>query len=218
MISKYELKKLLEKSDIYTVDSDTEEIKYNNLTVCTLDQLIQKMREEEHCDFESIYYEHATLTDIFRCRQCGTVIFGGDDVQRYDPDCRCPVCCHDDSVCHNNYWSGEDIAADPEKQKYIDALISMQEEMDLAEERRRHRNGLFDWEIWKKQIYGKKHFFEFSLECSNLFHTGLKGLNFKIMYGEKDIDGLYIYKKSFRIPLSLYAIYIQWIVPKIYKI
>ena len=33
MISKYELKKLLEKSDTYTVDSDTEEIKYNNLTV-----------------------------------------------------------------------------------------------------------------------------------------------------------------------------------------
>lgn len=199
----------LDKENDILLDPDTGE------TVCDVDTFVRVLRKEKHCDFEVIYSEHVSLTTTYRCKQCGTVIFGGDD-ERFDPNLKCPGC--GGYKTQLEFWTGEEIQKDINKQHTIEQLIQAQKLQDEMYERIEQRNGLNDWEIWKKKYYGKKHFFEFSLECCNLFHSGLKGLNFHITHGKKDTDGVgYICKDFFRIPLSLYAIYIQWIVPIRYR-
>lgn len=185
--------------------------------VCSVDTFLDYLRKEEHCDFESIYYEHASLTDVYRCRQCGTVIFGGDD-ERYDPNCKCPTCCHDDSVCRNEYWTKEEIENDSEKKGYIDFLIQSQKKMNEAAARRKARNGLYDWQRWVKKIHTKNHHIEISY-----IHFGWGEKNIKhdkyieIMDYERDKDGSFVYGKDIghciKIPLNWYNVYIRWIYP-----
>ncbi len=181
-------------------------------TVCTVETFVNELRVKEHCDFESIYYEHVSLTDIFRCRQCGTVIFGGDDEERYDPNCRCPTCCNDSSVCRNEFWTAEEIDSDLEKKKTIDNLIAEQKEMNEAEKRREARGGLYDWERWKKEFSTKKHGFSITL------------INFGYGYAPRCTQNIYldihtwkksdgIVKHSWQIPLSFYNIHVRWIYP-----
>lgn len=195
----------LDKENDLLLDSDTGE------KVCDVDTFVRVLRKNNHCDFEVIYSEHVSLQTVYRCNQCGTVIFGGDD-ERFDPNLKCPDCGNYKTSLE--FWTGEQIKKDPEKQKAIDCFIQAQKDMDECYERMERRHGLYDWEIWQKKYYGKKHFFEFSLECCNLFRSGLKGLNFRITHGIKDADRVsYICKNFFRIPLSLYSIYLQWIFP-----
>lgn len=224
MISKYEVINCLEeeakkgKSD-YIYDRETDMIKNKDgNNICSLDELMPIIRRENHCDFKTIYYCHATLEDVYQCRQCGTVIFGGDD-ERYDPDCRCPVCSNDKNACHNTWWSAEEIAADPEKQRTIDALKEEQRIMNEIEERRRKRGGKSDSEIWIKEYRGKKHYLQFNLECDDLFTTKLKGLKFVIRHSVKDNENdFYVWKNDFVIPLSVSAAVWQWYkLPKLRK-
>lgn len=59
--------------------------------ICSVDTYVAYLRRKLHCDFECIFYDRVDLTTIYRCNECGTVIFTGDD-ERYDPNLRCPVC------------------------------------------------------------------------------------------------------------------------------
>lgn len=216
MISKADVIDVFERAKAdgnldYVYDRTTDSIyDKDGVKICTLDEYMPIIRRKYHCDFESIFYCHATLDDVYRCRECGTVIFGGDD-ERYDPNCKCPVCCQDDSVCQNHWWSGEEIAADPEKQKAIEGYIQAQKDMDDMYARQKARNGLRDSEIWKKRYYGKKNLFEFCLGCDDLFRTKLKGLLFKINYSRKNDDDIgYIWKREIVIPLSISAAVMYW--------
>ena len=91
--------------------------------VCSMDTYLDYMRKELHCDFECIYHDHASLTTIYRCKECGAVIFSGDD-ERYDPNLKCPVCA---GYNHGDFWTKEEIEADEKKQKeiqfYIDEIL-----------------------------------------------------------------------------------------------
>lgn len=180
--------------------------------VTTVEAFTVEMRRKKHCDFETIYYEHVSLDEVHRCRECGTVIFGGDDEYRYDPGCKCPTCCNDPSVCRNEYWTKEQIESDPEKKKTIDGLIAMQKEMTEAAKRREARGGLYDWERWKKKFYTKNRVFELVL------------INHGCGYASKNKQNIYLeihtWKKSdgiinhhWQIPLSWYNIYVRWIYP-----
>lgn len=222
MISKYDIIKGLKdaeknQTDTIVILSEDEKSVLDSRTkeyICSIDTFLEYIRIKEHCDFESIYYDHATLTDIYRCRQCRTVIFGGDD-ERYDPNCRCPTCCHDDSVCHNEYWTKEQIDADPEKQKTIDVLIEEQARKNRAYERRKSRNGLYDWERWQKEFKTKKRGYKITHICYGYDGDTGKVIGHAHRYIEivsyRLNDG--IRNKIVKIPISWYAFYIFYIFP-----
>ena len=186
------------------VDSETGEF------ITTLDAFTVELRRKEHCDFETIYYEHVSLDEVYRCRECGTVIFGGDDEYRYDPGCKCPTCCNDPSVCYNEYWTKEQIESDPEKQKTIDSLIAMQKEMNEAAKRRESRGGLYDWERWNKKFHTKNRVFEITLINTNWDKTRKNTNRYLEIHTWKKSDG--ICDHCWHIPLSFYDVYIQFYV------
>lgn len=225
MISRYDVINAFEDemkkgNTEYSYDRETDMIKgKDGKDICSLDEFMPVIRRKNHCNFESIYYCHATLDNVYRCLECGTVIFGGDD-ERYDPACRCPTCSNDNSVCRNTWWSADEIKNEPEKQQFIEGLIEQQRIMNEIEERRRKRGGKSDSEIWIKEYRGKKHYLEFKLECNNLFLTKLKGLKFVIRHSEKDYenDFGYFWKRDYVIPLSISAAIWQWYkLPKMRK-
>lgn len=223
MISKYDLIKYLKSAkqsgrNLCVVLSEDEKSILDSKTneyVCSVDTFLQHLREEEHCDFESIYYDHASLTDIYRCRQCGTVIFGGDD-ERYNPNEKCPTCCKDPSVTWNTCWTKEDIDADLEKQKAIQSLVEEQAWMNRAVKRRKARNGLYDWQRWQKTFRTKKYSYE--ITCINFGYDGDVG---KVDPKRNDAHlEVHVYnnktgisKRHICIPLSFRYIYIRWIFP-----
>lgn len=220
MVTRYDCIKALEKNKnndlwcYYDKDADCIRDSKTNEEVCSLDVFVEYMAKKMHCNFEVIYSEHVSLTTIYRCKECGTVIFGGDD-ERWDPNLKCPHC--SDYKPHTEFWDIDDINKDPEKQRAIEEIIKDQEWLDERDRRVESRNGLNDWEIWKKKFYFKNKtvMYEVSLECSNLFETGLKGLNLHISkFAAKKGDNIGLYGRWFkRIPLSPYAFYLQCIFP-----
>lgn len=221
MISKYQVikyfkRQMEENEDFhYCLNEDETEI-YDNITnthICSVDTYLDALRKKLHCDFEVIYDEHGLLTTVFRCRECGTVIFGGDDEERYDPNLTCPTC--SDYKTWLEYWSKQDIENDPEKQKTIDGLIKAQKYKIEMYRRIERRGGLSDREIWKKEFRGKNTLYVVTLERMNLWGERLKGLNLHITkFSRKNSNDLGFSSEWFkRIPLSPYAVYIQWILP-----
>ena len=228
MVSRYDVIKAFEMADkkgeklaMYLSEDkesllDTETGNY----VCSIEDYIDFMRRKLHCDFECIYHEHVSLTTILRCNECGAVIFTGDD-ERYDPNLKCPVCT---DYNHNDYWTKEEIESDENKQKEIQFYIDYMKDMEEQYKRREARGGLYDWEIWKKKVYGKKRYWGFALEDFGR-HLGVSRINpdykrpwykcnleFKIDTGLK--DGMsYSVTKHYRIPLAPYSFYIQFIYP-----
>ena len=190
--------------------------------VCSMEDYIDYMKRKLHCDFECIYSEHASLTTIYRCKECGAVIFTGDD-ERYDPNLKCPVCA---GYNHNDYWTKEEIEADEKKQKQIQLYIDIMEEEAEAYKRRQARGGLYDWQIWKKKIYGEKRYWGFELQDFGR-QLGVSKINpnykrpwykcnleLTIDTGKKDEDSIgYSATKHYRIPLAPYSFFIQFIYP-----
>lgn len=225
MISRYDVIKALKAAqergdDIPFHLSPDEKLLLKNSTdepISTLDDYVSYLRKKLHCDFESIYSEHATLTEVYRCRQCGTVIFGGDDEDHYNTDEKCPTCCKDPSVTWNKYWTKEEIDADLEKQATIKALENEMARQRRHNERRQMRNGLYDWQRWKKVIKTKKHSYRFQLIC-----TGYDGDIGRVPKGQHGCKYLQIDHWNFekedvhdfcKIPLNFYAVYIFFILP-----
>ena len=176
MISTYDVRKWInenEKSPCY----EKEGLIYNkddNKELCSLKDFTNQMRKKLHYDLECIFYEHATLDEVLRCKEGGAVIFTGDD-ERYDPNLACPVC---GGYKHSHYWSAEDIANDVDKQKQIEAMKEYMKEKKRAEARREARGGLYDWELWKKDFYGKKYYLGIEL-----YH--LTGYDIEFRFGRK---------------------------------
>lgn len=198
------------------IETDTDKV------VCSLDTYLDFLRKKLHCNFECIYHEHVSLVTIYRCKDCGTVIFGGDDEFTYDPNLKCPTC--GNYKTHLEYWTKEEIDKDEKKQKTITLYEDMTREEIEMEKRRQARGGKYDWQIWNKQIYGKKRYWRFELQDFGR-QLGVSKLNpnykrpwykcnleFTIDTGKK--DGIsYSVTKHYRIPLAPYSFYLQFIFP-----
>lgn len=192
----------------------------NGEHICSIETYVQHLRKKYHCDFECIFHEHASLTTIYRCNECGAIIFTGDD-ERYDPNLKCPVCA---GYNHSDYWTKEEIDADEKKQKEIQFYIDYMDDMAEQEKRRKARGGKYDWEIWNKTFYGKKRCYRIELQDFGR-HLGVSKINpnykrpwyqwnleMHFDIGEKDGMG-YAMTKLHRIPLSPYAFYLKYIFP-----
>jgi DNA-directed RNA polymerase subunit RPC12/RpoP len=217
MITKYQVRKHLEQYQTnpdftFRVEGENIVDKKTNGVICSLDHYVDVLRTKAHCNFEVIYYERVSLLTVYRCKDCGTVIFGGDDEFRYDPNLSCPTCGGYETRLQ--YWTADEIASDPLKQKDIESYEYFTKLDMEADERFKKRGGLYDWQVWKKKIYTKNHLYTFDLECDNICHSKLKGLKLKIGYFIKDKDDSFFEReKSFQIPLSKGAFYYQFIYP-----
>ena len=213
MISRYDIRMFFERSSDkveHRIDENNNIVhKETGEILCTLDDFVDHTRKKLHCDFEVIWSCHGTLEVIYRCRECGTVIFASDDVSYCDDNLCCPVCANYQT--HFKYYTGEEISADEEKQKEIALYEKITREEIEADKRWKKRNEKYDWEIFKGRIkLGLTKAICYCLECDNLFKTGLKGLRLSLRYSIKDEDtGCFMYKKHIVIPLSYEAFKIQ---------
>jgi DNA-directed RNA polymerase subunit RPC12/RpoP len=196
---------------IISDDLKTLTCKDGSLTV-TVEDFAQFMREKQHCDFEVVYSEHMTLTTVYRCKECGTVIFGGDDEERFDPLLCCPTCGGYET--HLPYWTHEEIQLNVQKQESIAFYEKMQYEQEEASKRYIARGGLYDWQIFKKDWHGKKHCLHVELQHWKVKQWWKANTVLEINIGDKRVDNCgYVVKKSHSIPLSPYAFYIKHIYP-----
>ena len=190
-------------------DSETNEF------VCTIETYIKYLREELHCDFEVVYYEHATLDEVLRCKQCGTVIFTGDD-ERYDPNLCCPGC--GEYKTSLVYWTGEEIEQDEAKRKTIEMYEEFSRQQKIEYERRKRRGGLYDWQLIDKTKFFKKFAVHIELEDFGHPWDGEKNykpwwkrmIQFRFSFAKKDDDISYSTKWKIEIPLSPYSWYIKY--------
>ena len=208
MVNQYDVIRWFKKQDANEMKYKLDESEKNVInietgkSICSVAEYTQFLRAKLHCDFEVVYCEHATLDTVYRCNECGTVIFGGDD-ERYDPNLCCPTC--GDYQTSLEFWTKEEIEADEKKQNTFKYFEFMTKERNAQYERKKKR-GLNDWEIWKTYFKTKKGRIELSLECNNLFHSGLKGLHFEITKWKKEADGCgLIWEKEYYIPLTIYS-------------
>ena len=219
MISKYDVIRTFKRAkeqgkDLTFVISDdlkTLTCKDGSMT-CTIEEMAQFMREKEHCDFEVVYSEHVSLATVYRCRECGTVIFGGDDEERYDPLLCCPTCGGYET--HLAHWTREEIALDPKKQESIALYEQLQYEQEEAAKRYVTRGGLYDWQLFKKDFNGKNRSVHIELQHFKVNKWYKANTCLKIDAGKRsDDDVAYVMDKHYSIPLSPYAFYIQCIYP-----
>lgn len=212
MISKWDMIRFHKRHEDeleYRVDENDMIVhKETGVILCSLDELVDRMRKELHCDFECIFSCHGTLEVIYRCKECGTVIFASDDVYDCDDNLCCPVCANYDT--HFKYYTGEEIFADKKKQEEISWYEEMTREQIEADKRWKKRGEKYDWQIFKGRIkIGSTKAIYYCLECDNLFKSGLKGLRLVLNYAVKDSDISYTYKKCVTIPLSYTAFKVQ---------
>lgn len=89
--------------------------KESNRNLGNIGEFVKTLRALTHCDFEILYTCYETKETIYRCKECGTVVFCCED-ESYDPNLCCPTC--GEYKTHLKYWTVKDIEKDPNK-KYI---------------------------------------------------------------------------------------------------
>ena len=197
-------------------NSETDVIhKESGEFVCTVKEFTNKLRHEEHCDFEIVYRDNKAMVSVLRCKECGTVIFSRD--AEYDAYLKCPTCGGYET--YFKYYTQTEISSDSNKKREIQSYENLQIKMKQMQCRKKKR-GLNDWEICRKRYMFNGCMYSFTLECLNLFNknrTGLarlKGLNINVQKFEKNPKNQkYKNTRQWRIPLSPYAIYTQLIAP-----
>lgn len=178
--------------------------------ICSIETYAKYLRQKLHCDFDRLYHDHASLTTIYVCNECGTVIFSGDD-ERYDPNLKCPICA---KYNHHDYWTKEEIDADEKKQKTIQFYKDWMKEQKEAYKRRQARGGLYDWQVFKKDKYCKNHSYHLEMTNYKGYTKWGNSVYLEFSIGTKMDDGIgYVVKRHYKIPLSPYAFYIRFIFP-----
>lgn len=201
MINEYDVKRIAkEKPDCwYLVDDEKVIFKENGRIFGTVEEFTLLLKKELHCDFDVIYSSDVELFTVFRCKECGTVIFARED-EDYDHNLCCPTCGNYNTDF--KYWSKDDILNDEGKQsaiKFYEERTKIEKE---SHERYVKRGNKYDWQIcsFKFKMFNKV--IKLELECDNLFKTRLKGLRLMVCVFNKK-GNLSACEKYFIVPLSL---------------
>lgn len=163
----------------------------------SLEQVVREIQREGHCDLEIIYSDPGSLDVIYRCNECGTVIFSGDD-ERFDANLVCPVCDprYKDKV---EFWTKSEIENSVYKHDYYEHWMKDTRVRRMEVERRKRR-GKFDWQILRKQINLFGHRIFISLDCDDLFADHFKYRGLRLMIENWDENQCV---RCTRIPLSI---------------
>lgn len=203
MIHEQDVIKALEKgvSNKCVLDAEKRNIieKDTGKLVIPISIYVLNLRKQYHCNFD-VLCALPNLT-VYQCRDCGTVVF--DTIN--DETLTCPYCKLLENSSNNQklqlkdieieYWTPDEIKKDKEKQHKIDEYKEIKMEQ-LRKEKRIRDRGLLDSEIWKTKIDFKKSSVEVSIECLDLFKTGLKGLHLNVSRMKLN------QKKCWKIPLA----------------
>lgn len=207
MITRNDVLKYLNKEDCWFFQSDDGcfySKKHPELKLAdNLDGFVKNLNIHNHSHFKCIYSCHASLDVVLECQECGTVIFTGDDEERYNHNLRCPVCSQTEQ--NVEFWTKEDIKNDYRKQN---TLKFFEEEIKMREEdcKRYKKTGLNSWELWKKEKRDLKGNLLKRITIERMGRKGLKGLHIKISYYEPAENEFgSVWKKEKKIPLSFYA-------------
>lgn len=224
MISQYDVIKYYErakesgKKTPFYLSDDKKEVfdSETNERLCSIEHYVNVMRKHLHCDFEVIYYEHATLEVVYRCKECGTVIFASDSCEEYDDNLCCPTCGGYETGFE--YWTKEEIANDEKKKNTLEFFDKIMKERKEEDERMKKRGGLYDWQRWVKRFKTKNYRIEIWGICSGWGHKGIKKDRYIEIYGfKKEENGSYTIGNNhgfhYQIPLNWYAFYIRYIYP-----
>lgn len=223
MITRYDFDRFSKKEDCwFEVREDGVYDKEKNIKyIDTVEEFIRFMNKVNHSLFTCIHHDHASLDTVYKCEECGAIIFTGDD-ERYNPNLRCPVCSGTDQGCE--FWTAEEVAADEKKQN----TLKFYEEWKEAEQRdyeRKKKTGLYHDEIWKKEVKNRKtgkckKKYVLKWMNSKYFKSNKRsyGLYLEINHMEEDEDGWLYYGKTTKIPLSFYAWKILRRIRKKYKV
>lgn len=120
MVSKADMIRHLKSgSSVYTYDEETDCAvdREDPTSRVPVDVLLDKYRKSSGESFECIFDDHACLSSVLRCTECGTVIFSKYD-EEFDPDLKCPTC--SGYKTYFTYWTKDDISKDPQKQELLE--------------------------------------------------------------------------------------------------
>ena len=156
-----------------------------------LTDVLQELRREMHCDLSLVYTDPGSLDVIYKCNECGTVIYTNDEY--YDPNLVCPVC--DPRYAHKVKY---------DKTGTLDKVYEKSYRHYKFEEDRIKRRGKFDWELFKYEFYWFHKHIKWSFIVDDLYghHFPLRGLRFVIQSYDPDSDS-YNYHQ---LPLSIHFI------------
>lgn len=154
MITKYDLihsyKKTEQNPSVkYKVSDDGKYLvsKESGEVLSTIEDAFAFFCKKLHCYFEGIYHEHASLLDVIRCRECGTVIFTFHD-ERYDPNLCCPVCANYET--YFDYYTEDDIKTDRKAHDIVEFYKRLGKEQ-AEDDKRYFKTGLYPHELWKRE-------------------------------------------------------------------
>ena len=201
MISEFDIKRRAKRDNCrFSVDENNNVVnKESKEIICSLDEFTQILRKRLHCNFEVIYSCHAFLSVIYRCKDCGTVIFAKED-ESYDSSLSCPTCGNYNTWF--DFWTAEEIADNAEKQKIIKMYEEMYHKQVEANKMYIERDYKYDWQVWSKKLTLHKYLIIIDLECDNYLATKLKGLRLVLQLMYKTDDASCIHKGNLIIPLS----------------
>lgn len=201
MVNIYDMREYIKKHPETGISVNQDDLVVNKegKILATLEEFTQEYRKIDHCDFECIFSDHVSLFVLFRCKECGTVIFSYED-ERYDPKLKCPNC--GDYETYFAYYTKEEIESNPNVKQEIDMYIRQHEEDIKFDERYKRRGGKYDWQLGSKNIKFKKFGVSLNLECDNVCDSHIKGLRL-IVYPLHPDGSSWIYGKKIHIPLSI---------------
>lgn len=213
MISQYDVKEALKRSDIIGYREEKNEVfeKESGKVLCNLEEYTNHMRKKLHCSFESIYYDCASLMNVLKCTECETVIFSTDDYEEHDTKLKCPTC--SDYKTHFDFWTKEDIQSDIRKQNTLDFYDEMNKRDDRIHNRQK-KTGLNNWEIWKKEINKGLKKTVYILGVFDYDSNKIRGLHLekKVWIKEKeDSFGYTLSKGGCKIPLGWTYFYTMYL-------
>lgn len=128
-------------------------------------------------DFTCVYCDYLGEFEILECNNCHAIIMV-DNSYHYEPNLTCPCCT--DYKTQYKYYTAQEIACDTLLQTGLNALkVSYQHDLEM-EERIKKRNGLYDWELWKRYFIFKKYKYKVTILIDCITKSKIKGFNIRV--------------------------------------
>lgn len=221
MISQYDIKEALKRSDVIGYNEEKDEVysKESNNVLCNLKEYTNYMRKKLHCSFESVYSDRCSLMDVIKCTECGTIIFSSDDYEEHDGRLKCPTC--SDYKTHFEFWTKEDIENDVRKQNTLKFYNDINERDDRIY-KRKEKTGLENSELWKKTRKVDLDRIEYILKVFDFDSNKIRGLHFEKKLWTKEAEDSFTStlntKRGYKIPLGWTYIYTMYIYSNLSKL
>lgn len=128
-------------------------------------------------DFTCIYCDCFNEFQIFECNNCHAIILIDNNsmCSYYEPNMTCPCCT--DYKTQYKYYTAQEVMSDFVLQTGLNTLKASHQHDIEMDKRIKKRNGLYDWELWKKTFTFKKHKYKITILIDDITKSKFKGFN-----------------------------------------